>query len=390
MKTSIILVAAGKGERFGQPKWKVQFAGKTTLEHCLGTIAQLEFEKELIIVMPSFSIPTSVEESLFLNLLRDFSASSPQGTTSTSVEMTKGGESRCKSVQAGLEKATGDLIIIHNVANPLASTEDFIRIRDILIEQDAACFVGQKNVDTLRRVVDEQSSTIDRSDIWRVQTPQGFRSASLRKLIETNNETDLTDEVQLFEGSGIPVVAIETAPQNQKITYPQDLELMEQYLRQEVLVGIGEDSHYFDTTGTIILGGVKIEGIPKLHGNSDGDVILHALFNAISSALGKRSLGITADPMAEQGIIDSSEYLQVILKEVHQQGYKINNLSVSLECSQPKIEPISDDLKKSLSQLLRTETQHIGITATSGEGLTSFGKGEGIRCTCLVSLAKFL
>jgi 2-C-methyl-D-erythritol 2,4-cyclodiphosphate synthase len=93
--------------------------------------------------------------------------------------------------------------------------------------------------------------------------------------------------------------------------------------------------------------------------------------------------------MVEQGIIDSSEYLQVILKDVQTQGYSIKNVSISLECSQPKIEPLSEQLKQSLSQLIGIEPQRIGITATSGEGLTSFGKGEGIRCTCLVSLAKF-
>jgi 2-C-methyl-D-erythritol 4-phosphate cytidylyltransferase/2-C-methyl-D-erythritol 2,4-cyclodiphosphate synthase len=375
MKTSIILVAAGKGERFGQPKWGVQLAGKTLLEWSLDIVSKLDFEMEVIVVVSPGGE-------------RDFSIPPLPMTSRLQSKWKKGGNTRYESVQAGLQEATGDLIIIHNIANPLASTEDFIRIRDVLLEQDAACFVGQKNVDTLRRVVDEKSSTIDRSDIWRVQTPQGFRSASLRKLIESNKETDLTDEVQLFEKSGTPVVAIETSPQNQKITYPQDLELMERYLGHEVLVGIGEDSHYFDTTGTIVLGGVKIEGVPKLQGNSDGDVILHALFNAISSALGKRSLGITADPMAEQGIIDSSEYLQVILEEVRTQGYSINNVSISLECSQPKIEPLSDSIKNSLSQLLTINHQQIGITATSGEGLTSFGKGEGIRCLCIVTLSK--
>src|SRR5690606_7165946 len=211
---------------------------------------------------------------------------------------------------------------------------------------------------------------------------------TLRKLAEANRAMDITDEVQLFEGSGLLVIPIETSPLNQKVTYPQDLELMERLVRSEVLVGIGEDSHFFDTTGTAVLGGLKIEGLPKLHGNSDGDLILHALYNALSSALGGRSLGIIADPMAEQGIIDSSEYLQVVLKEVRQRGYFIHHLSVSIEGLQPKIEPISDRIKQSLADTLTISPRQIGITATSGEGLTAFGKGEGMRCTCVVSLSR--
>lgn len=355
MKTSIILVAAGKGERFGQPKGQLRLAGKTLINWCLETIRQLPFEKEVIVV---------------------------------GAEGIEGGATRHESVKKGLAQASGEIVLIHNVANPLASVQDFTRVRDVLLREDVACFVGQKNVDTLRKLHPSGSETLDRSDVWRVQTPQGFRTSTLRKLAEANRAMDITDEVQLFEGSGLSVIPIETSPLNQKVTYPQDLELMERLVRSEVLVGIGEDSHFFDTTGTAVLGGLKIEGLPKLHGNSDGDLILHALYNALSSALGGRSLGIIADPMAEQGIIDSSEYLQVVLKEVRQRGYFIHHLSVSIEGLQPKIEPISDRIKQSLADTLTISPRQIGITATSGEGLTAFGKGEGMRCTCVVSLSR--
>lgn len=356
MKTSIILVAAGKGERFGQPKWQIRLAGKSLLDWCLETIRQLPFDKEVIVV---------------------------------GAEGIEGGLTRHESVKKGLQQASGEIVLVHNVANPLATVQDFTRVRDILLGEDAACFVGQKNVDTLRKMHLSGSETLDRSGVWRVQTPQGFRASTLRKFAEATREIDITDEVQLFEGSGLSVIPLETSPLNQKVTYPQDLELMERLVRSEVLVGIGEDSHFFDTSGTAVLGGLKIEGLPKLHGNSDGDLILHALYNAISSALGGRSLGITADPMAEQGILDSSEYLQVILRVVRQRGYVVHHLSVSLEGLLPKIEPISEQLKKSLADILEIHPRQIGITATTGEGLTTFGKGEGMHCTCVVSLSRF-
>ena len=352
MKTSIIIVAAGKGERFGQPKMDLNLSGKTLLERCLDTIEQLDFEREVILVTPE-----------------------------------EGGATRLESVRNGLKKATGELVVIHNVANPMASAEDFIRVHHELMKQDAAVFVGQKVVDTLRRIRDRGSETVDRNDMWRVQTPQGFHASTLRTLIGTASN-DVTDEVQLYEHASLPVIGLETSPVNQKITYPADLEFFEQYLRRDVRSGVGEDSHRFDQSGVMMIGGVTIENLPKLHANSDGDVILHALFNAISSALGEESLGKTADPMVEQGIIDSSKFLEVILKEMADRNFRLSNVSISLECAVPKIDPLVPHLKDALARLLKINPQQIGITASSGEELTSFGRGEGIRCSCIVTLVR--
>lgn len=351
MTTSILIVAAGRGERFGKPKHDLPLVGKSLLERCREVIATLPFEHELIIVPPE-----------------------------------NGGATRFESVKRGLKQCNGEIVLIHNVANPLASADDFVRVRDELLKQDAAIFVGQPVSDTLRRMGSGKIETIDRDQVWRVQTPQGFRRGTLLRLIEQTSRADVSDEVMLYEEAGLPIVSIPTSPMNFKITYPKDLELAEQVLGGEGRVGVGEDSHPFDEVGDLVLGGVRIDGFPKLKGNSDGDLLLHALFNAISSALGKGSLGGTADGMAEQGILNSEEYLNVILKEVRELGWKVSNISVSLECSLPKIDPLVPQLKKSLSALLEIDEGRVGITATSGEALSPFGKSEGIRCTCMVSL----
>ena len=382
MKTSIIIVAAGRGKRFGQNKWQVKLGNKSLLEWNLDTVSGLNQEKEIIIVAPE----NDLEKVQAVADKHDFSE----------IKVIAGGRERFDSVKKGLEHCTGEIVIIHNVANPLAKAEDYLKLIEILEkesfdyaqESDAAIFVGQKAVDTLRRIKEGASETIDRKDVWRVQTPQGFRKDSLSKTIKETELNNPSDEIRLFEGLEIPIRAIETSAINQKITYPEDLELMEKYLRSEVLVGIGEDSHYFDDSGTMVLAGVRIDDLPKLHGNSDGDLILHALCNAISSALGEGSIGPVADPMAEQGILDSTKYLEVILNVVKERGYSLGNVSISLECARPKIEPISGQLKESLSALLNLDPQKIGITVTSGEGLTSFGRGEGVRCICVVSLLR--
>ncbi len=139
----------------------------------------------------------------------------------------------------------------------------------------------------------------------------------------------------------------------------------------------------------LLLGGVMLANETKLKGNSDADVVLHAIFNAISSAMGGRSLSLTADSMClEEGITDSKEYLKVLIDRMKQAKFKVHNLSLSIECKRPKIEPIVEEMKKVIAALIEVEESRIGITATSGEGLTEFGCGKGVQCLVTVLLVK--
>ncbi|NLY19129.1 MAG: 2-C-methyl-D-erythritol 2,4-cyclodiphosphate synthase [Clostridiaceae bacterium] len=152
-----------------------------------------------------------------------------------------------------------------------------------------------------------------------------------------------------------------------------------------VKVSIGQDSHRFDFENTekkLVLGGVKFDGTPLL-GNSDADVVLHAITNAVSSITGVNILGAVADKIClEDGITDSRVYLLEALK--HFKG-SISHVSLSIECSAPKISPKIPLMKKSIAGLLNIRESAIGITATSGEGLTDFGKGLGIQCICILT-----
>jgi len=153
-------------------------------------------------------------------------------------------------------------------------------------------------------------------------------------------------------------------------------------------VGIGQDSHKFDFENTekkLILGGVVFEGYPPLQGNSDADVILHSITNAISGVTCVNILGETSDKMClEQGITDSREYLREALKYLN--GCKIVHISISIECLTPKITPKIPEIRKSISALLDLPENCIGITATTGEGLTEFGKGNGIQVFSCVTV----
>lgn len=154
-------------------------------------------------------------------------------------------------------------------------------------------------------------------------------------------------------------------------------------------IGIGQDSHRFDFNNKskkLKLGGVIIEGHAPLVGNSDADVILHSITNAVSGTTSVNILGPIADKLClDKGITDSKVYLEEALKHLHH--LKPIHLSISIECSTPKINPLIDDIRKNISQLLDIPETSIGITATTGEGLTDFGKGLGIQVFSIITVA---
>lgn len=155
----------------------------------------------------------------------------------------------------------------------------------------------------------------------------------------------------------------------------------------KIRTGLGQDSHRFlelaDPKRPLILGGVEFDGLP-LSGNSDADVVLHAVTNAISSVTGVNVIGKTADEMCKRGITDSSEYLRVALE--HMGDLRISHLAISIECLKPKISPSIDAMKAKLAELLGIEARDVGITATTGEGLTGMGRGEGVQVLAILTV----
>jgi 2C-methyl-D-erythritol 2,4-cyclodiphosphate synthase len=154
-----------------------------------------------------------------------------------------------------------------------------------------------------------------------------------------------------------------------------------------IKVAIGQDSHRFepeDSEKKLVLGGVVIEGCPGLEGNSDADVVLHALTNAVSGITCVNILGSEADRMCRQGITDSRAYLMAALSHM-KKGSRILHVSISIEALRPKLAPHIEMMRASIAELMGTGRESVGITATTGEGLTEFGKGSGIFCTAIVT-----
>ena len=154
----------------------------------------------------------------------------------------------------------------------------------------------------------------------------------------------------------------------------------------KIRTGLGQDSHRFEAEKSgkaLKLGGVIFENEKALAGNSDADVVLHALCNAISGVTGHNVLGAITDSMCQAGISDSREYVKTALKSLG--GMRITHVSVSLECAKPKIAGHVGVMREALAELLGLGVLDIGVTSTSGEGMTAFGKGEGIQALVIVT-----
>ena len=156
---------------------------------------------------------------------------------------------------------------------------------------------------------------------------------------------------------------------------------------------IGQDSHRFLTdtdwasnrNRQLILGGMNIPDERPLEGNSDADLLLHALTNAISGVSGVNILGPVADQMClEELITDSSVYLKAAMDTLGEKC--LVHVSISVEARRPRLTPYIPAIKARIAELVGLTPEDIGLTATSGEWLTSFGRGEGIAAICIVTV----
>jgi 2-C-methyl-D-erythritol 2,4-cyclodiphosphate synthase len=159
-----------------------------------------------------------------------------------------------------------------------------------------------------------------------------------------------------------------------------------------IRTGIGQDSHRFlseDVAKPCILGGILFDGVPGFKANSDGDVILHAICNAITSVTHVLILGGIADELClNQGITDSSVYLKKAIETLGNQ--KVTHLAITIEGKRPYFKEQILPMRESIASLMEISVDQVGITATSGEGLTDFGLGLGVQAFVVLSTIEYL
>lgn len=394
-KVFAILLAAGESTRFakkknGQNKLLMPLVGKPVWYHSLQALHDHP-EIDSVVLVTSKKLIKKIQTGIRTYHFPKVKA------------VIEGGKTRQQSFGHGFIKmrtllpdvSAQDIVVVHNSANPLVSAAEISATIRATRKYGAAA-VGKEIVDTVKEIQGKTyKKTIDREKLRAAQTPQAARYGIFMKalLAAEKQQKVFTDETSLVENLGVKVHHVPASESNFKITIREDYLHARAILgdfSENFLVGIGQDSHEFsDSEKGLTLGGIRLEHEQKLAADSDGDVILHALCNGILQALGKGSLGTIATPLfREKNICDSKIYLARVLALMQKTGYHLNNIGIMLEGKKPPFDPIAGHIKTSLSVLAGVAADRIGITATTGKNLSSFGHGKGIQCFAIVSLLK--
>lgn len=375
-----IILAAGNSLRFGnKDKLEVCLCGQSVLRHTVSAFVKSAFVDEVLIVTHPNRVTELAEEYAYDRRVRALA----------------GGSSRNASSLCGLRAATGDIVLIHDGARPFVDEEIILRCIDGAISTGAVA-AAMPSTDTIKLCDDDAvvRQTTLRSNTWRTQTPQAFDRVTLLEAYRSVDTLDisLTDDCMVMERAGKPVRLVEGSSFNIKLTTRADLTMAESIARElgwggmaRVCSAIGQDSHRAggqQDGRPMVLGGVLFPDYPALEANSDGDVVLHALTNAISGITAENVLGERADKICRAGERDSRVYLKEALKYLRG---RVTHASFSIECRAPHLSERIAEMRAAIGDLLNLPPERIGITATSGEGLTDFGRGLGVSVFCIVT-----
>ena len=241
--------------------------------------------------------------------------------------------------------------------------------------------------DTVSRVENGKIvETLDRAQLRQIQTPQGFFREQIASAYErafAEETCSYTDDASVFARFCAAPTLCDGAPENTKLTYAEDF-------YESGRCGFGVDTHAFGKPQDyILLGGVKIPSESGLIAHSDGDVLIHALMDALLSAVGLRDIGFYfPDSNSKFKNANSMDLLQTVLSLVREQGFAPQNISLAIQAERPRLSGYIEDIKNSLSKALEIDQNAIGVTAGTNEGLGYIGEGKGITVNAYVLLKK--
>lgn len=377
-----VIVAAGKGIRAGGgiPKQFRPVAGIPLLRRTVTAFQRHPLCGRIVIVIGDN------QEALCREAL---------GSVWDSVMTAPGGATRRESVLSGLTALAAseddqDTVLIHDGARPFVTTKVIDRVLGGVASYGAA-LPGLPVVDTLKRAPDGLAiqKTVPREGLYRAQTPQGFRLRSILTA-HTENSAEVTDDAALFEKLGKSVWIVSGDPANVKLTTEEDFTAAEERLAAliETRTGMGFDVHRFVEGDGVWLCGVRVPHDKRLEGHSDADVGLHAITDAILGAIADGDIGSHFPPSDPQWRGARSDlFLRYAADRVSSFGARILHVDATLVCERPKVGPHRDAMRARVADILGIEEGRISIKATTTEKLGFTGRGEGIACQAVATVA---
>ena len=383
-----VVVAAGASRRMaGRDKLAVPIGGRPLLAWTLERLAAAPEIARIVVV--------SAADRVAAIRVADWLPASV-------ADVIAGGSRRQESVAAGVARLgrepgadqPGRLILVQDGARPLVSAELVAAVASATLAHGAAIPVLAL-AETVKRIAAGQVvETLDRSGLGTAQTPQGIRRGLLEQAYATfppGGPPTFTDEAALLEACRIPVHAVPGDPMNLKVTLPEDLGRAAAALVGSgdlgsggIRVGFGTDGHPFGPGEPLALGGILIDGAPRLHGHSDGDVALHAVADALLGACGLGDLGgqFPAGPATRAGIA-SGELLGAVVKRAEAAGYRPTSIDLTIVAGRPQLGGRLDEMRAVIARLLGLDPARVNLKASTGNLEGWQGAGRGISASAV-------
>jgi len=392
VSVAALIVAAGRGVRAapedGRPKQYCPVGGVPMIARTIAAFAAHPSVDEILVVIHPD------DERLYR------AASLPYADRLR--KAVPGGARRQDSVRAGLEALASEApayVLIHDAARPFVKAELITRvIRGLDAHQGSLPCLPV--TDSLKRVARGRvTGTVERDQLWRAQTPQGFKFDAIiaaHRAAAKEPAREFNDDAGVAEWFGLDVALVEGAEDNRKLTTAEDLKFADELLQPRaareaatIRVASGYDVHAFGPGDAVMLCGVSIPHPKKLIGHSDADVGLHALTDALLGTIAEGDIGVHFPPSdARWRGVASETFLAHAASLVRERGGAIVHVDVTLLCEAPRIGPYRDQMRARIAEMLGLEVSRVSIKATTNEGLGFVGRGEGIAAmaTATVSL----
>ena len=367
MNNYFVILAAGKSKRFHKniAKQFYNYKNKEIIDHSIDKSLNSKLFKKIVIVTNN---PEHFKKKKYLK----------------SIAVIKGGKERFDSSLKALKylnKYKPNNVFIHDAARPNFSIK-LIKNMSKYLKRNKAVIPVVLSKDSIKYKVKNQIFNLNRNNSLLTQTPQAFKFKELYNLaIKEKNK--VSDESTLFINNSSKVKFIPGENMNNKITFLSDVKTSKTYF------GIGFDIHKLIMNKKLYLGGVKIPFHSGLKGHSDGDVILHAIIDAILGATRKKDIGNYFPNTKKFKNIRSPKMLKPIINNLYKSNFLINNLDINLICEQPRASKYRDRIINSISKLTTLDKNQINLKGKTVEKLGLIGKEKAIACEVIISITKY-
>ncbi|MBI4656783.1 MAG: 2-C-methyl-D-erythritol 4-phosphate cytidylyltransferase [Elusimicrobia bacterium] len=409
--SAAIILAGGTGARMGGEKQYIEILSMPMIEWTVSAFQETGRFDEIIIVLSSENIKKHGDS-----------------WNSRGIKTALAGDTRMASLRNGFGVLSNAVkyVAVHDGARPLVNAEIIYKCM-AEASRSGASVPAVPLKDTVKKVSDDGKTvleTVERGDFRIIQTPQCYKRELLEKILRTAEAgRDYTDESQVLEKLKIGVKTVESDSRNIKVTTPDDIIIAEAFMKNKSQVaslksqvsslksqvsslksqvsslksempkirfGFGYDIHRMVEGRPLMMGGIRIPHNKGLLGHSDGDVVLHAICDAILGSVAEGEIGMYFPPtdLTIMGI-SSAIIAEKVLDILKRRNAKLSQVDATIVAEEPKIKPYYEEMRKTVAKIFGLSLSDVSIKAKSREGLGEIGHGEAVACYAVVSVCAY-